>query len=243
MSEPTTPADASNRADLPHRVGPWATRFDSDEALIAADDAARAYALEHHDLAPVLPFATVYGPGLHFDKATAIGISTQMPVNEDGSTNYTRGDFLGGLVYGVYRPAETANAAAGPADGEELWNTTLYPYPAGNLDPVSVPLAALGLEAPEVDRRFVNFCAGLLGCEAVDDLGLLRPTFDLAWPDYRACIGAGLLHLVQQRPISPETWYSLTYVPFEAPDQLALYLAQVYAYLFDDFDTMPVAPS
>ncbi|WP_245594318.1 hypothetical protein [Actinospica robiniae] len=191
---------------------------------------ARAHAVEHHDLAPVLPFATVYGPGLHADKATAIGISTRMPINEDGSTSYTRGDFLGGLVYGVYRPAETADAATGPAEGDQLWNTTLYPYPAGDLDPLSVPLASLGLEVTGVDRRFLNFCAGLLGCEAVDDLGMLQPTFALAWPDYRDCVAVGLRHLIQQRPI-------------EAADQLAFYLAQVYAYLFDGFGSMPVAPS
>jgi hypothetical protein len=240
MSEPTIP---SNRDDLPHRVGPWATRFDSDEALVTADDAARSYAVTHHDLSPVLPFAAVYGPGLHFGKATAIGIDAQMPVTEDGSTNYTKGDFIGGLVYGVYRPSDTVNGEVGPEDGEQLWNTTLYPYPAGSIDPLSVPFAALGLEVPGVDRRFVNFCAGTLGCEAVDDLGMLQATFSRAWPDYRECVGAGLRHLAEQRPISPETWYDLTYVPFDSADQLALYLTQVYAYLFEDFGSMPVAPS
>lgn len=242
MSEPTTPPGPSNRADLPHRVGPWATRFDSDEALVDADVAARSYAVTHHDLSPVLPFTAVYGPGLHVGKATAIGISTQLPVNEDGSTNYTRGDFIGGLVYAVYRPSDTADAEAGPADGGELWNTTLYPYPAGDLDPVSVPLAALGLEVPGVDRRFVNFCAGTLGCEAVDDLGMLQPTLSRAWPDYRECLAAGLRRLIDQRPITPETWYDLTYVPFDSADRLGLYLAQVYAYLFEDFGSMPLAP-
>lgn len=240
MSQPTE----SNRSDLPHRVGPWATRFDSAQALATADDVAREYALKQRDLNPILPFAQVYGPGLHMDKATAIGISPQMPVNEDGSTNYTRGDFMGGLVYAVYRPADTASPSEGPADAEELWNTTLYPYPAGHVDPVSVPLVALGLdEVPGVDRRFVNFCAAALGCEAVDDLGMLQATFHLAWPDYRECIGAGLKHLLAHRTVSPDMWRELTYVPFDSADQLALYLAQVYAYLFDGFGAMPVAPS
>ena len=238
MSEPTP----TNRADLPHRVGPWATRFDSETALVTADDVARQYAVKQRDLNPILPFAQVYGPGLHMDKATAIGISAQMPVNEDGSTNYTSGDFMGGLVYAVYRPADSASPD-GPADGRELWNTTLYPYPAGQLDPVSVSLVALGLdEVPGVDRRFVNFCAAALGCEAVDELGMLQPTFPLAWPDYRECVGAGLRHLVEHRTISPEIWHDLTYVPFESADQLALYHAQVYAYLFEGFGSMPVAP-
>jgi hypothetical protein len=31
-------------------------------------------------------------------------------------------------------------------------------------------------------------------------------------------------------------------VTFEGADQLAFYLAQVYAYLFDGFDSMPEAP-
>lgn len=37
-------------------------------------------------------------------------------------------------------------------------------------------------------------------------------------------------------------WFDLTYVQF--PDQRGLraYLAQVYAYLFEDFEAMPVAP-
>ncbi|WP_157436220.1 hypothetical protein [Actinospica robiniae] len=46
------------------------------------------YAIEQRDLAPA-------------GKATAIGVSTQMPVNEDGSTDYPRGDFRSGLVYGI----------------------------------------------------------------------------------------------------------------------------------------------
>lgn len=233
----------TNRAELPHRVGPWATRFDSDVALVTADDVAREYAIKQHDLNPILPFTQVYGPGLHTDAATAIGISPQSPVNEDGSTNYTRGDFMGGLVYGVYRPTDDAPAGTGPEAGDQLWNTTLYPYPAGRVDPVSVPLVALGLEVPGVDRRFVNFCAGALGCEAVDDLAMLGETFDRAWPDYRDCIGAGLRHLMQARPLSPESWYHLTYVPFDSADQLALYHVQVYAYLFEGFEAMPVAPS
>jgi hypothetical protein len=233
----------SLRSGLPHRVGPWATRFDSDEALVTADDAARAYAVEHHDLNPVLPFAQVYGSGMNTDKATAIGISPQLPVKEDGSTNYTRGDFLGGLVYGVYRPADDAPAETGPVSGDQLWNTNLYPYPAGHLDPVHVPLSALGLEVLGVDRRFVNFCAAALGCEAVDDLGTLRETFDRAWPDYRECIAAGLQHLMRERPISTEAWYDLTYVPFDDAGQLAHYHVQVYAFLFEGFESMPVAPS
>lgn len=238
MGEPAS----SGRADPRHRVGPWATRFDSPEALVAADDAARACAVAWHDLSPVLSFSAVYGPGLHADKATAIGISSQTPVNEDGSTNYIRGDFTGGLVYGIYRPSDAAAAETGPAGGGQLWNTTLYPYPAGSIDLLSVPLAALGLEAPGVDWRFVNFCAGILGVEAVDDLGMLRPTFDRAWPDYRACVAAGLRRLIEERPISLETWTQLTYVLFDSADQLALYLAQVYAFLFEGFGSIPVAP-
>ena len=44
----------SSRSGLPRRIGPWATRFDSDEALVVADDAARTYAVEQHHLNPVL---------------------------------------------------------------------------------------------------------------------------------------------------------------------------------------------
>ncbi|HET9170817.1 MAG TPA: hypothetical protein VFN97_15375 [Actinospica sp.] len=239
MSEPAP----ANRAELPHRVGPWATRFDSDAALVRADEVAREYAVKHHDLNPILPFTQVYGPGLHANTATAIGISAQSPVNEDGSTNYTRGDFMGGLVYAVYRPADSASAGEGPSGGEELWNTTLYPYPAGRVDPLTVPLAALGLdEVPGVDRRFVNFCAGALGVEAVDDLGMLQATFELAWPDYRECVANGLRHVLAHRSISPELWYELTYVSFASAEELTLYLAQVYAYLFEGFGSMPVAP-
>ncbi|MFD4432959.1 hypothetical protein [Nocardia sp. NPDC058497] len=100
----------------------------------------------------------------------------------------------------------------------------------------------LGLNAPGVDWRFVNFCAAMLGCEAVDDLGMLGPTFAAAWPDYRAVIEAGLQHLFHNRPISPETWYELTYVRFDTPDQLALFHAQVYSYLFQAHTPAPTAP-
>jgi hypothetical protein len=231
------------RDELPPRTGPWASRFDSEEALVAADDALRAAALKNHDLAPVLPFAEVYGPGLDsLEKATAIAIDPDRPYGPDGQVNYVYADFYtGGLAHGVYRPAEDTSPG-GPADEQQLRNTTLYPYPAGLLDPTTVPLSDLGLDVPGVDRRFVHFCAGILGVEAVDDLGLLCETYDRAWSDYRETVRAGLLHVVRERPLSTEQWYALTYVPFPGVQELTAYLAQVYAYLYDGFEAMPVAP-
>lgn len=223
------------RDDVPPRTGPWASRFDSEEALVAADDALRAAAEKDHDLAPILRFEEVYGPGLNcLEKATAIAIDPERPYGADGEINYVYADFFtGGLLYGVYRPAV----------GEPgLWNTTLYPYPVGALDPTAVNLAELGLAVPGVDRRFVHFCAGTLGVEAVDDLGELRDSFAAAWPDYRETVKSGLLHVIREQPLTPEQWYRLTYVAFPDQQSLTHYLAQVYAYLFDDFDVMPVAP-
>jgi hypothetical protein len=231
------------RDELPPRTGPWASRFDSEEALVQADDALRAAALANHDLAPILPFEEVYGPLLNSaGKATAIGIDPEEPYGADGEINYVYADFLKfGLLYGVYRPAGDVGPA-GPEREDDLWNTTLYPYPGGAIDPTTVPLAELGLDVAGVDRRFVHFCAGVLGVEAVDDLGMLRDTFDQAWPDYRETVRAGLLHVVQNRPLSPEQWYGLTYVAFPDLQELTVYLAQVYAYLFDGFEAMPLAP-
>ncbi|MGS2807398.1 hypothetical protein [Nocardia sp. MW-W600-9] len=228
--------------DPNQRVGPWATRFESERALIVADDAARTQALRDHDLTPVLRFETVYGAGPFADKATAVGFDQSHPVAPDGSYNYVRGDFGAGLVYAVYRPVPHAVIGPGPAGLRDLANTTMWPYPGGRLDPTTVSLSSLGLDAEGIDRRFVHFCAAGLGVEAVDDLHELRPTLHLAWPDYLDTIRAGLTHLVQHRPIDPQTWYELTYIRFASQDQLALYLAQIYAYLFEDFDAMPVAP-
>jgi hypothetical protein len=233
------------RDELPPRTGPWATRFDTEEALVRADDALRAAALRDHDLAPILTFEEVYGPDMvvRAAQATAIGIDPDEPYAPDGEINYVRGDFFtDALAYGVYRPADGVGPA-GPVDGEELWNTTLYPYPGGAVDPTTVPLADLGLDAPGVDRRFVHFCAAVLGVEAVDDLGELQANFAGAWPDYRETIRAGLVHVVQNRPISVEQWYALTYVAFPDGQELTMYLAQVYAFLFDGFPAMPVAPN
>ncbi|WP_336086832.1 hypothetical protein [Nocardia sp. SSK8] len=224
------------------RVGPWATRFESERALITADDAARTQALHNRDLTPVLRFEKVYGSGPFADKATAIGFDPYHPVAPDGSYNYVQGDFGSGLVYAVYRPAPHFTADAGPIEPHDLANTTLWPYPGSRLDPTTVSLSSLGLDAEGIDRRFVHFCAAGLGVEAADDLHELRPTLHLAWPDYLDTIRIGLTHLVHHRPIDPQTWYELTYVRFASPDQLALYVAQVYAYLFEDFDAMPVAP-
>lgn len=231
------------RDELPPRTGPWASRFDTEEALVQAEDALRAAALKDHDLAPILRFEAVYGYFMECSgKATAIAIDPRNPYDTNGEVNYVYADFLTlGLLYGVYRPAEGVGAG-GPAAEDELWNTTLYPYPGGALNPTTVPLAELGLDVPGVDRRFVHFCAGLLGVEAVDDLGMLRDTFDAAWPDYRDTIRAGLMHLVNHRPMSVDQWYALTYVRFADQEELTLYLAQVYAYLFDNFDAMPLAP-
>ncbi|MFB7662636.1 hypothetical protein ACFC1R_01635 [Kitasatospora sp. NPDC056138] len=231
------------RDELPPRTGPWASRFDSEEALVQAEDALRAAALKGHDLAPILPFEAVYGRFLDcLGKATAIAIDPVNPYGPDGEINYVYGDFMTlGLLYGVYRPAAGVGPD-GPADEDQLWNTTLYPYPGGAIDPTTVPLAELGLDVPGVDRRFVHFCAGLLGVEAVDDLGMLRETFDAAWPDYRETVRSGLLHLVQQRPLTVDQWYRLTYVRFPDEQELTVYLAQVYAYLFDGFEAMPLAP-
>ncbi|MER5639613.1 hypothetical protein ABT095_21975 [Kitasatospora sp. NPDC002227] len=230
------------RDELPPRTGPWASRFDTEEALVKADDALRAAALRDRDLSPVLPFGEVYGQWLDgLGNATAIAIDPAEPYGPDGGINYVYGDFLTEAhVYGVYRPAAGVGPQ-GPSAPGELWNTTLYPYPGGSLDPVTVPLAELGLDVPGVDRRFVNFCAGVLGVEAVDDLGMLKETFEGAWPDYREVVRVGLMHLARQ-PMPVERWYALTYVPFPDRKALGYYLAQVYAYLFDGYDAMPVAP-
>ncbi|MER5642084.1 hypothetical protein ABT095_34745 [Kitasatospora sp. NPDC002227] len=233
------------RDELPPRTGPWASRFDSEEALVRGDDALRAAALKNHDLSPILRFEEVYGPDMvtRAAQATAIGIDQVNPYGPGGEINYVYGDFYtGALVYGVYRPAEGVGDA-GPAREDELWNTTLYPYPGGAVDPTSVSLAELGLEVPGVDRRFVNFCAGMLGVEAVDDLGMLRATFDAAWPDYRETVRAGLLHMAEHRPMTVRQWYELTYVLFPDEQALTVYLAQVYAYLFDNYPAMPLAPN
>ncbi|PJN42313.1 hypothetical protein CG747_00845 [Streptomyces sp. CB02959] len=234
------------RDELPPRTGPWATRFDSEEAMIQAEDALREAALKNHDLSPILPFEEVYGEAEDcIGKATAITIDPRRPYDSSGEVNYVYADFsTRGLLYGVYRPAEEMEAEDGPENDADLWNTTLFPYPGGyeEIDPVAVPLADLGLDVPGVDRRFVNFCAAVLGVEAVDDLGILRKTFDLSWPDYQGVIRAGLLHLVTNQPITVGQWYGLTYVRFSDQRELTAYLAQVYAYLFDNFDAMPVAP-
>ncbi|MFC8721350.1 hypothetical protein [Kitasatospora sp. NPDC057198] len=231
------------RDELPPRSGPWASRFDSEDALYRAEDALRTAALENHDLSPILPFEEVYGPFLECaGKATAIAIDPREPYTADGEVNYVYADFLTlGLLYGVYRPAEGVGTT-GPVDEDDLWNTTVYPYPGGRIDPTKVDLAELGLDVPGVDRRFVHFCAGALGVEAVDDLAELRATFDAAWPDYREVIRAGLLHLIRARPLTVAQWYALTYVPFPGERELTAFLGQVYAYLFDGFDAMPVAP-
>ncbi|MFJ5230196.1 hypothetical protein ACIQBJ_09875 [Kitasatospora sp. NPDC088391] len=233
------------RDELPPRTGPWATRFDSEEALVRADDVLRAAALRDHDLVPIAGFEELYGPDMlvRAAQATAIGIDPVRPYLPDGEINYVYGDFYtDALAYGVYRPADGVGAR-GPAAPEELWNTTLYPYPGGELDPTTVPLAELGLDVPGVDRRFVHFCAGALGVEAVDDLAELREAFDGAWPDYREVLRAGLRHLVAERPLQVEQWYDLTYVRFPDQRELTAYLAQVYAYLFDGFPAMPLAPN
>ncbi|MFG2694651.1 hypothetical protein [Kitasatospora sp. NPDC048407] len=231
------------RNELPPRSGPWASRFDSEDALYQAEDALRAAALKNHDLSPILPFEAVYGPFLECaGKATAFAIDPREPYTADGEINYVHADFLTlGLLYGVYRPAEGAGPT-GPAGEDDLWNTTVYPYPGGAIDPTKIGLGELGLDAPGVDRRFVHFCAGILGVEAVDDLGELRETFDEAWPDYRDVIRAGLLHLIRNRPLTVDQWYALTYISFHDQRQLTAFLGQVYAYLFDGFDAMPVAP-
>ncbi len=51
-----------------------------------------------------------------------------------------------------------------------------------------------------------------------------------------------VLHVVQNRPLSPEQWYGLTYVVFPDHQELTVCLAQVYACLFDGFEAMPPAP-
>ncbi|MEU9116263.1 hypothetical protein AB0D04_32015 [Streptomyces sp. NPDC048483] len=234
------------RDELPPRTGPWATRFDSEEAMVQADDALREAALKNHDLSPILPFEAVYGEGEDcLGKVTAITIDPRRPYGPDGELNYVYADFsTRGLLYGVYRPAGELESEDGPENDADLRNATLYPYPGGyeEIDPVTVPLAELGLEVPGVDRRLVNFCAGILGVEAVDDLGMLRETFDLSWPDYQDTIRTGLMHLVANEPLTVEQWFGLTYVKFPDQRELRAYLAQVYAYLFEDFDAMPVAP-
>ncbi|MFI0711056.1 hypothetical protein ACH4SK_10430 [Streptomyces inhibens] len=236
----------SIRDELPHRTGPWVSRFDSEEAMVLADDALREAALKNHDLSPILPFEAVYGEGEDcLGKATAITIDPRQPYSPAGEVNYVYADFsTRGLLYGVYRPAGEMESEDGPENEADLRNTTLYPYPGGyeEIDPITVSLAELGLDVPGVDRRLVNFCAGMLGVEAVDDLGMLRETFDLAWTDYQDTIRAGLMHLVANEPLTVELWFALTYVKFPDQRELRAYLAQVYAYLFDDFDAMPVAP-
>ncbi|WP_435798461.1 hypothetical protein, partial [Streptomyces decoyicus] len=237
---------SSIRDELPPRTGPWASRFDTEDALVQADDALREAALKNHDLSPILPFEAVYGEGENcLGKATAITIDPRRPYSPDGEVNYVYADFsTRGLLYGVYRPARELENEEGPENDADLRNTTLYPYPGGyeEIDPVTVALADIGLDVPGVDRRLVNFCAGILGVEAVDDLGMLRETFDAAWPDYQDTIRAGLKHLVANQPLTVEQWFGLTYVQFPDQRELRAYLAQVYAYLFDDFEAMPLAP-
>ncbi|PYC86163.1 hypothetical protein C7C46_05880 [Streptomyces tateyamensis] len=241
------------RDELPPRTGPWATRFDSGEGLVLADEVLRAAALKDHDLAPIMPFRQLYGPPPAGDAwATGFGIDPQVPYGPGGEVNYVRADFSTGFVYGVYRPAPALVAAgpagaepgagAGPQRADDLLLTTAYPYPGGRIDPLRVPLAELGLDVPGVDGRFVRFCAGVLGVEAADDLGELREGFAAAWPDYRETVRAGLVHLVRERPLGVDQWYGLTYIGFPDVQALTGYLAQVYAYLFDGFDAMPVAP-
>ncbi|MEV0371385.1 hypothetical protein AB0I10_16420 [Streptomyces sp. NPDC050636] len=236
----------SIRDELPPRTGPWATRFDTEDALVQADDALREAALKNHDLSPILPFEAVYGEGENcLGKATAITIDPRRPYGPDGEVNYVYADFsTRGLLYGVYRPAGDVESEDGPENDADLRNTTLYPYPGGyeEIDPVTVPLADLGLDVPGVDRRFLNFCAGILGVEAVDDLGMFRETFDLVWPDYQDAIRAGLMHLVTNEPLTVDQWFALTFVKFSDQRELRVYLAQVYAYLFDNFEAMPLAP-
>ncbi|MBM4794978.1 hypothetical protein HXP44_23650 [Streptomyces sioyaensis] len=236
----------SIRDELPPRTGPWASRFDTEEAMVQADDALREAALKNHDLSPILPFEAVYGEGEKcLGKATAITIDPRRPYSPSGEVNYVYADFsTRGLLYGVYRPAQELENEDGPENDADLRNTTLYPYPGGyeEMDPVTAPLADLGLDVPGIDRRFLHFCAGILGVEAVDDLGMLRGTFDAAWPDYQDTIRAGLMHLVTNEPLTVEQWFGLTYVRFPDQRELRAYLAQVYAYLFEDFEAMPLAP-
>ncbi|PBC78728.1 hypothetical protein BX265_3507 [Streptomyces sp. TLI_235] len=61
--------------------------------------------------------------------------------------------------------------------------------------PVSTAIAPSrrSLLRPDECRAWTGascFCAGILGVEAVDDLGELRDTFDAARPDYRDVIRA-----------------------------------------------------
>ncbi|MGW4381708.1 hypothetical protein [Kitasatospora sp. NPDC004531] len=73
------------RDELPPRTGPWATRFDSEEALVRADDVLRATALRDHDLMPIVGFETLYGPDMtvRAAQATAIGIDPARPYLAD----------------------------------------------------------------------------------------------------------------------------------------------------------------
>ncbi|MFJ8744136.1 hypothetical protein ACIRL2_32760 [Embleya sp. NPDC127516] len=227
------------------RCGPWATAFGSSRALVQAEEALRRQAVERRDLAPIVRFASVYGSGP--DAATharGFGIDPENPYAADGSANYIDANFTdGGLVYGIYRPVQgLAAEGTGPGNGQELANTTLYPYPFVRVDPTTVPLSELGLDITGIDRRFVHFCAGPLGVEAADDIAMLRQTFPTAWPDYRNVIDTGLRHVFRERPLSVRQWYDLTYIPFDTDDQLALYIAQVITYLFGDNDRIPVAP-
>ncbi|MGW4634336.1 hypothetical protein [Nocardia sp. NPDC004415] len=221
-------------------VGPWATRFDSENAITVAEGAARRAAIRDHDLNPILSMTEVYGQGCCSDRATAMGFDPCEPVAADGSSNYIRGDFDGGFIYSVYRPAEWVRSGNGHIVSTDLLNTTIWPYPGGRIDPTTVELDSLGLDIDGIDRRFINFCAAALGCEAAGDLDMLRPTFKSAWPDYVSTIRHGLLHMIESRPIDLSEWYDLTYIRFKDADAFARYIAQVYAFLFEGFDSMPV---
>jgi hypothetical protein len=120
----------------------------------------------------------------------------------------------------------------------ELVNSLFWAQPRTPVDPTTVALAELGLDVPGVDRRFVNFVAGWLNVNAVEEIWELRWGFERAWPDYRETVRAGLLQLVKERPLSTEQWYGLTYQRFPNKRELTHYLAQVYAYLFESYPAM-----
>jgi hypothetical protein len=212
--------------------GRWYAAYTSDLASNRAAVALRLAALESRDLAPVLRFGTVYGPGeAALGQAEARSVRPVGPPAADGSFTFESAPMdAGALAFSVFHPADGV-PAAGPRRPGQLVSSLEWAAPRPPIDPTSVPLADLGLDVPGVDRRFVHFCAGWLSANASDEFWELGRSFHLAWPDYRATVRTGLRHLVRHRPLDVGRWHDLTGVAFRDAHALTHYLADVRVHL------------